>query len=144
MDYSKGKGRFIYDKGSFDGMRAKLKSENWSEDITNSMKNKTVESIWQSIKSKVLDLRNEFVPHQAPSSGSTWRDKGSVPISAESRDAIRKKKKLHRLWMLARAGEGADMARTAFQKVRNKVKALLRKDKMKSVSYTHLTLPPKA
>ena len=131
LDYSKGKGRFIYDKGSFDGMRAKLKSENWSEDITNSMKNKTVESIWQSIKSKVLDLRNEFVPHQAPSSGSTWKDKGSVPISAESRDAIRKKKKLHRLWMLARAGEGADMARTAFQKVRNKVKALLRKDKMK-------------
>lgn len=128
LDYSKKKKKFMFNKADYEKMRNKLTLENWSNNFVNSMKEKPVEMIWHSIKSKTLELRNEFVPCQIP---SDYKNKGSIPISKQSRDAIRKKHKCHRAWMSTKSKESSDKARQDYTKERNKVKSLLRKDKMK-------------
>ena len=85
--------------------------------------------MWHSLKSKLMDLRDEFVPLETVSEKPTWKEKGSVPIDKLTREAIHSKNKKHRLWMQAKGRNEADAARLQYTQARNKVKTLLRKAK---------------
>ena len=81
LDFSKSKERSIYDRADFRAIRNQLIETNWSEKYLLSGKNKPVEDLWTTIKSKLIDLRNNFFPKTKASNIPTWRDKGCVPIS---------------------------------------------------------------
>ena len=57
-----------------------------------------------------------------------WKTKGSVPLSLEVRNMIRKKSRLHRAWI---RNQNEVNRRAAYTKVRNKVKDEIRKAKRK-------------
>ena len=57
-----------------------------------------------------------------------WKTKGSVPLSLEVRNMIRKKSRLHRAWIRS---QNEDKCRSAYVKVRSKVKEEIRKAKRK-------------
>ena len=89
----------------------------------------TSEELWCSLKSKLLDLRNYFVPLGKPSNKQTRKEKESIPIHQLTREAINNKNKKHRLWMLTKTRNDAEVARLQYIQARNKVKRLLRKAK---------------
>ena len=59
-----------------------------------------------------------------------WSDKRTFPISKNTQDAIRDKKRLNRAWMSKRKiWQDASFERSEYSKSRNKVKTLIRKAK---------------
>ena len=78
--------------------------------------------LWNIFKAKIHQLCEKFVPtssNEAP----FWKLKGSVPVSIEVRKLIREKDPLHRAWIRS---NNANEHKTAYTKVRNKVKKLIR------------------
>ena len=128
IDYSKPKERFVYQKADFDSMRNHLALSRWSEEFLLRNQNMSVDDLWNSFKSKILELRNKFVPKQLCGMPS-WKMKGSVPINQDLRDAIRSKSSLHRRWISSRNRPDAEIARKTYTRARNKVKAMMRKSK---------------
>ena len=131
VDHSKPKDRFMFTKGDYAGMRTSLNNCNWEKDYIKLAKEKpdNPEDLWSLLKSKIIDLRNEFVPLEKGSSKPSWKDKGSIPVNKTTRNAIHMKSKYHRMWMLAKKRNEAEAARTRYTQARNKVKSLLRKAK---------------
>ena len=62
LDYSQPKERYIYQKADYDGMKNHLELTNWSEEFLTTSKDKSVDDIWNSFKSKIIELRDKFVP----------------------------------------------------------------------------------
>ena len=64
VDYSKPKKRYLFSKGDYSSMRESLSTSNWAGDFINLAirPGGTVEEPWNSIESKIHELRNEFVP----------------------------------------------------------------------------------
>ena len=129
IDYTKPKGRYVYDKADFEGMKNDLKQTRWKEIFVRSRNTNSIEELWTSLKSKLLDLRAKFVPKVTASAKPKWREKGSVPIDNALQLAIRNKKLHHRHWMKAKSESGANDARHAYRKANNKVKRMMRKAK---------------
>ena len=130
VDYTKSKDRYNFSKGNYLDMRKDLSTSNWFEQYQRlaSNENTKPEDLWQALKSKILDLRNQYVPLEAGSSKPTWKSKGSIPIDKETRQAIKLKEKAHRAWMLD-VKKGGEDHKANYTKARNKVKTLLRKTK---------------
>ena len=131
IDYSKPKDRYVFEKGNYADMRDSARISKWREEYVNlSMKNGvTTEELWTSLKSVLTELKEAFVPVQKASNKPAWKDKGSIPIDANTRKAIQEKEKSHRLWMSpVRIAQG-NIAKSQYTRARNKVKSLLRKAK---------------
>ena len=102
-------------------MTNELEEIRWKEEYLRSGQNKTVEELRRTLKPKLVDLRNRFVPKTKVSNKSKWRENGCVPISKSSQEAIRNKK-THSHWVSAKTRSNAENAHKAFTKARNKVK----------------------
>ena len=92
LDYTKPKDKFAYANGDCVAMRNNLANAEWKGEYVEEMSEETtVENLWFSLKSKLTDLRNLFVPKQSTSGEPSCEDKGSFPIDKRTRDAIRSK-----------------------------------------------------
>ena len=135
VDYSKSKERYMFQKGKYAAMRESLSNSNWIDDYIKMSNEPGVkpEAMWGSLKSKLLDLRNEYVPLGNSSDKPTWKNKNSMPIDAKTRNAIKEKERSHRSWIQSkRIGKSSCLAlRHQFVKARNHVNTLLRKGKRK-------------
>ena len=83
------------------------------------------------MKSKLLELRNRFVPKRVSSGKPKWKEKGTFPINKSLQEAIRNKQVKHRRWIAAKQRDDGDTARLEYAKARNKVKTMIRQAKRK-------------
>ena len=93
LDFTKPKVSYVFEKGDYNSMKAHLSEINWKEVLLETGGGKSVETIWTEIKSKILYLRNRFVPKKKVEGKPTWSSKGTVPIDSTLRTAIREKKR---------------------------------------------------
>ena len=107
-------------------MISELESSNWLPDFMLEGKDKDPETLWASLKSKILELRNKFVPNKTTRTGKDCINKGSFPLDETVRKAIKEKHKLHRRWM---KGVGNQTLREAYSKSCRKAKKLIRQSK---------------
>ena len=134
MDYGKPKDRFLFQKGDFNAMRNNLTDAGWKDQFLaiasqNTKNPSRVESFWKSFKTKILELRDAFVPKIVVSNRPSWREKGSFPIDERAREAIKNKNRKHRAWMSAITFVDRENTRMQYVLARNKAKTLLRKPK---------------
>ena len=129
LDYSKPKISFLYDKGDFTGMRDSLERSDWVEEFKKLAVKSDVELLWANMKGKFKELRGTFVP-QKSTSNLCWKAKFQTPLRKITRKAIKEKTILHRKMMSTfMAADKQQQARLKYAKARNRVKALVRKDK---------------
>ena len=128
LDFSKPKKCYNYGKGDFEGMLHQLELSNWKETYLSEGLEKDPETLWCSIKSKLLELRNDFVPIRTIETGKDCRKKGDIPIDKTLQQAIREKHSLHRRWIRG-IKRGDQNTRVVYTKARNKVKRLIRHSK---------------
>ena len=128
LDFSKPKTCYQYHKADFDGMVEELESSNWKETFMQEASNKGPESLWQILKSKLIELRNKFVPTLVIKTGIE-NMKGSFPISKSLQRAIKEKHSIHRRWIRCKRRGSLSSTREAYNKARNKVKQLIRQSK---------------
>ena len=131
LDYSKPKETYIYSNGDYDAMREHLKESNWSSTFTEVIetKEKTCDELWNTLKSKLHYLRNQYTPKFKTSGKPTWSDKGTFPISRSTREAIQCKKKTYRQWMTSIKNGEDKNARLKYTRARNRVNRAVRQDK---------------
>ena len=131
LDYSKPKETYIYSNGDYDAMREHLKESNWSSTFTEVIetKEKTCDELWNTLKSKLHYLRNQYTPKFKTSGKPTWSDKGTFPISRSTREAIQCKKKTYRQWMTSIKNGEDKHARLKYTRARNRVNRAVRQDK---------------
>ena len=89
----------------------------------------SVEELWLDLKTKLIELRNQYVPRKTISGKPSWRKKGCVPISKRLQNVIRAKHISHRRWMSQRHGLYADESRSSYIKARNIAKRMMRQTK---------------
>ena len=128
LDFTKPKERHDYAKGEYDAMRNSLGSNHWSRGFLEVGKNKSVEELWSLLKTKLMELRDKFVPKVTISNKPLWKGKG-FPINKLAQEAIRDKSKKHRKWILSKNTEEGYLSRFDYTQARNKVRRLLRKAK---------------
>ena len=96
LDYSKPQEKFIYSKADFVAMRNRLAEEGWCEDFITSAGNKSIEQLWESLKTMLMKMRSEFVPKKLCSSTPQWKDIGGFLIDQGTKNAIKEKQATHR------------------------------------------------
>ena len=101
----------------------------WADITSYSETSACVEETWQRIKTKILQLRNKYVPFTKPVSTDKWKSKGCIPLAKEVRESIRTKRKQHRNWIASLGSANEDTARLACVKSRNNAQSHLRKSK---------------
>ena len=80
-------------------MISKLETSNWKEKFLADGIDKDAENLWASIKSTLLELRNEFVPLRTIKTGIDSNNKGDFPIGKTLQQAIKEKHSRHRCWI---------------------------------------------
>ena len=130
IDYSKPKDRFVYHKTDFNATRKDLGKSQWEEDYMALENEKNSEELWGLLKSKLLELRNKYVPKQQ-STKPSWKDIGGFPIDKTLKEAIRQKHSSHRHWISAIGRAHAGNSRLKYARARNKVTKLMRQAKRK-------------
>ena len=129
LDYSKPQEKFIYSKADFVAMRNRLAEEGWCEDFITSAGNKSIEQLWESLKTMLMKMRSEFVPKKLCSSTPQWKDIGGFPIDQGTKNAIKEKQATHRQWIASQRRGDPVLARSRFRKASNKAKKLIRQCK---------------
>ena len=130
LDHTKPKDKFAYANGDYVAVRNNLANSEWKGEYMEEMSEETsVENLWFSLKSKLTDLRNLFVPKQSTPGEPSCKDKGSFPIDKRTRDAIKSKTKTYRAWMSAKNRGDIETVRLKYTKARNKAKRMLRQSK---------------
>ncbi len=67
VDYSKPKDTYNYAKGDYDAMRKQLTDTGWSNEYVAKIADRDVEENWFILKTKLLKLRDDFIPlNKAP------------------------------------------------------------------------------
>ena len=72
-----------------------LESSKWKENYLADSEGKDPEDLWSSIKTKLLELRNEFVPIRTTEASIKSTVKGGIPINKRLQRAIKEKHSLH-------------------------------------------------
>ena len=130
LDYSKPKEKLLYDKGDFNAMRIQLVENDWMEEFISTADGKSVEELWQSIKSMLENLRKSFVPKKQSDTSPKWKDVGGFPVDQGARKAIQEKHALHRKWIASQTKDSSsEAARVRYRKASNKAKTLIRQCK---------------
>ena len=96
LDYSKPQERFVYDKANFDDMRKNLAEEKRCDNFIASVNVMSIEQIWDSIKTKIISLRDNFVPKKSNSSRPDWKGVAGIPIDSDVKKEIKEKHASHR------------------------------------------------
>ena len=130
LDYKKQEERYNYPKADYQGMRTLLSDEKWSETFLESVETNNLNSSWNSFKSKLVDLKEKFVP-KSTSSSQKWKQISGFPINREAKQAIKEKHSCHRKWMRSLNRGNHVEAKQAYRRATNKVKSLLHKSKRK-------------
>ena len=118
VDYSKPKEVFRYDKADFEAMRQNIRDTSWKTKYITSVKNKNVEKLWEDLKSKIHEMRDKFVPKIKQHDQPTWKEKGGYPINTALKDAIHKKRVMHRQWMVSTHFPNSESARLGYTRAR--------------------------
>lgn len=127
LDFSEPKTRFLYEKADYESMRKHLQSLKWKDDFVSNTNHKSIEMLWENIKTTIMSLRDSFVPKTKQNGKPKWKEKGTVPIDANLQMAIKDKRKTHKKW--SKCFGDATEHRMAYSKANNKVKRLMRKAK---------------
>ena len=127
IDYSKPKERYVYAKADWKGMIEELVTEGWADNFIASLSGRLSEDVWMAVKSKLIILKEKFVPKAKITGKPSWNEKGSIPINETLQKAIRKTHAEHRHWIAKKKMGNADEARKVFTRARNKVSTLMRK-----------------
>ena len=78
-------------------METDLRESKWKQNfLANNISD--VSGLWDIFKAKIHQLRDKYVPISSPEE-PFWKTKGSVPLSLEVRNMMRKKSRLHRAWI---------------------------------------------
>ena len=93
------------------------------EKFVASVPNKDTNKLWDDLKTKLVSLRDKFVPKK------TTSDSRRIPINKDLQNAIRKKHSAHRRWMATRDRNDSEQKRLEHSKSRNKVSKLMRQAK---------------
>ena len=128
LDFSKAKSCYNYRRAGFDSIRNNLESSDWKESYIKEGKNKDPETLWCSLKSKLLELRNQHVPIRTFKAVTCLNNKDSFPIDKSIQQSIKEKHNLHRRWIRG-TRRGDQSCRAAYTKSRDKVKRLIRQSK---------------
>ena len=115
-------------KANFNAMREALLSHQWSF-MDKDHETTPVEEIWEEIKSKLIELKEQHVPVKARGERFTWEDKGVFPASPKLIALIKKKNEAHRIWIRDLKWCNAADSRNQFAKLRNQVTWLSRQEK---------------
>ena len=105
-----------------------LASSHWAQEYSGVAKTRDIEVMWTTLKSKLLELRDKYVPRQIITPKPSWKEKGCCPISKTTREAIKTKDKAHRLWMSVINRIDANDKHLRYTKAWNQVKTLIRRD----------------
>ena len=134
IDHSKPKDRHNFKKGNYSEMRKRLVESGWIKQYVelSDTPDVTPEILENSLKSKILELRDEFVP-KISNEKPTWKSNGSVPIDKDVRNAIKEKQRSHSAWIkgMKKDTPTNENLRVQYARARNKVNTLLRKAKRK-------------
>lgn len=122
--------KYLYAKADFETIRNYLRQQNWSAKFLQENENLPTEQIWLNFKSKMCEVREKFILKKNPSLPS-WKSKGSIPIDHNLRSLLKKKKRLHRRWISNKDQVESNIHRKSYNKVRNRVKTMMRKAKRK-------------
>ena len=102
-------------------MRQQLDADGWrvyfmatASRMLNSDESSRVEQCWNLFKTKLLDLRDKFVPKTTVSNMPSWREKGNFPIDKLTRESIKEKNQKHRAWISSTTKDGRDKARLQY------------------------------
>ena len=117
-----------YDKADFQSMKRHLCEVGWSNGFNNENTNKPVNDLWFAFKTKILELRDQFVPVKL-SGLPSWKDKGKVPINQDLWKEIKEKKRLHRKWVRSKHQPNNHLIHESYKRVRNRVKKLMLRGK---------------
>ena len=128
LDFSKPKTCYQYHKADVNGMIDELESSNWKGSFMLEIGNKGPETLWEHLKTKIIELRNKFVPTRDIKTGINGM-KGSFPVNKAVQRAIKEKHILHRRWIKCKGGARQSSTREAYNKSRKKVKQLIRQSK---------------
>ena len=79
--------------------------------------------MWKNIKMKIMEVHEKFVPKRNTDDAPSWKSKYQFPLSSETRNAMKLKKRLYRWWISSSKAE-----RTTQNWIDN---ILIRKDKRK-------------
>jgi len=109
-------------------MIEELESSKWKESFSQEASNKGPEALWQILKSKLIELRNRFVPKRLSKTG-TESIKGSYTISEVLQTAIKENHSIRRRWIRCKRRGSFSTTREAYCKARKKVKQLMRQSK---------------
>ena len=109
-------------------MRKDLIESLWVEKFVASTNDKNTNELWDDLKSKLLSLRDKFVPIKDTHYTTRWK-MGSIPIDKNVQNAIRQKHRSHRKWMATRNFSDAESKRMEYNTARNKVSKLIRQAK---------------
>ena len=66
----------MYEKGDFQSMKNRLIETNWEDYFIAQGNVKSIQDLWNGLKSKFLELRNQFIPKRTTSGNSCWDKKG--------------------------------------------------------------------
>lgn len=131
IDFTKPKENYSYAKGDYSAMRNDLESSSWKQNFTVmnvSVPQEEIEVKWLALKTKLIELREKYVPKRQVSDKPPWKTKG-FPINKRLQEAIKSKKRTHRTWIRSADHADRELARLTYTKARNKVKTLLRQAK---------------
>ena len=95
LDYTKPKGRYSYEKADFQAMRNYLAETKWEEYLILGY-DRIKDELWNHLKLKIYDLRDQFVPKTTISGKPLWNTNGSIPIAKPVQEAICQKNTSHR------------------------------------------------
>ena len=99
LDCTKPKERYSYEKADFQAMRNHLAETKWEEEYLKLGCGRNKDEMWNHLKLKIYDLRDQFVPKTTISGKPSWNTNGSIPIAKPVQEAIRQKNTSHRRWM---------------------------------------------
>ena len=123
-DFSKPSMKHNYNRADLDGAREAL--------IQNPLHlDGTVEEMWQQLKTRLHEIRDEFVPLKKVGT-SKW--KADFPHDGKIIDLIKEKGRLHRQWMSNKFNERGTELRKRYNRARNHVRKRTRQLKKKHES----------
>ena len=88
--------------------------------------NQNVEEAWNNLKTKLMELREKFVPKKIKLPKPSWNNKGSFPIDKSLQDAIRNKRATHCQWMsVNHCDTTTNVTSLRYVRARNTVKTMM-------------------
>ena len=109
-------------------MRNHLAETKWEEEYLILGCGRNKDELWNHLKLKIYDLRDQFAPKTTISGKPSWNTDGNIPIAKPVQEAIRQKTP-HRRWMSAKNRTDGETARLEYTRARNNVTRLMRKAK---------------